>query len=33
MNEETFKKEYGIDPIRMIDLKALSGDASMCSGS
>ena len=28
MNEETFKKEYGIDPIRMIDLKALSGDAS-----
>ncbi|MDD4795775.1 MAG: DNA polymerase I [Bacilli bacterium] len=28
MNEETFKEEYGIDPIRIIDLKALSGDAS-----
>ena len=27
-NEETFKKDYGIDPIRMIDLKALMGDAS-----
>ena len=27
-NEETFKKEYGIEPIKMIDLKALMGDAS-----
>ena len=27
-NEETFKNDYGIDPIRMIDLKALMGDAS-----
>lgn len=27
-NEETFKKEYGIDPIKIIDLKALSGDPS-----
>ena len=27
-NEETFKKDYGIDPIRIIDLKALMGDAS-----
>ncbi len=28
MNEETFKEEYGIDPINIIDLKALSGDSS-----
>ncbi|MDD2505446.1 MAG: DNA polymerase I [Bacilli bacterium] len=28
MNEETFREEYGIEPIRIIDLKALSGDAS-----
>lgn len=28
MNEETFKETYGIDPIRIIDLKALQGDAS-----
>lgn len=27
-NEESFKKEYGIDPINIIDLKALMGDAS-----
>ncbi|MDD2409788.1 MAG: DNA polymerase I [Bacilli bacterium] len=27
-NEETFKEEYGIDPIKIIDLKALSGDPS-----
>ena len=27
-NEETFKKEWGIDPINIIDLKALMGDAS-----
>ena len=27
-NEETFKKEWGIDPIHIIDLKALMGDAS-----
>ncbi|MBQ7031900.1 MAG: DNA polymerase I [Bacilli bacterium] len=27
-NEESFKKEYGIDPIRIIDLKSLMGDAS-----
>lgn len=27
-NEETFKNEYGIDPIRIIDLKALMGDPS-----
>ena len=26
--KETFKKEYGIDPIKVIDLKALMGDAS-----
>ena len=28
MNEETFREEYGLDPIKIIDLKALSGDAS-----
>ncbi len=28
MNEATFREEYGLDPIRIIDLKALSGDAS-----
>ena len=28
MNEETFFEHYGIKPIRMIDLKALMGDAS-----
>jgi len=28
MNNETFFTEYGIDPIRIIDLKSLSGDAS-----
>ncbi len=28
MNEETFKEYYGIEPIKMIDLKALMGDAS-----
>ena len=28
MDEEEFKRTYGIDPIRMIDLKALMGDAS-----
>lgn len=28
MNETTFKEEYGIEPIRIIDLKALMGDAS-----
>lgn len=27
-NEESFKQEYGIDPIRIIDLKALMGDSS-----
>lgn len=27
-NPETFKAEYGIDPINIIDLKALMGDAS-----
>ncbi len=27
-NETTFKKEYGIDPIKIIDLKALMGDSS-----
>ena len=28
MNPETFKEIYGIDPINMIDLKALAGDSS-----
>ncbi len=28
MNKETFKEIYGLDPIKMIDLKALMGDAS-----
>ena len=28
MDEEEFKKEYGIDPIKMIDLKGLMGDSS-----
>ncbi len=28
MNEKTFAEEYGIKPIRIIDLKALSGDPS-----
>lgn len=27
-NEKTFKEDYGIDPIKIIDLKALMGDAS-----
>ena len=27
-NEETFKEAYGIEPIRIIDLKALMGDSS-----
>lgn len=27
-NEESFKADYGIDPIKIIDLKALMGDAS-----
>ena len=27
-NEESFKKEWGIDPINIIDLKALMGDSS-----
>lgn len=27
-NEKTFKEAYGIDPIRIIDLKALMGDSS-----
>lgn len=27
-NPETFKQDYGIEPIKMIDLKALMGDAS-----
>ena len=28
MDKEEFQKTYGVDPIRMIDLKALMGDAS-----
>ena len=28
MNEETFKEYYGVEPIKMIDLKALMGDVS-----
>ena len=28
MNEETFKENYGIEPKRIVDLKALMGDAS-----
>ena len=28
MDEEEFKKEYGLDPIKMIDLKGLMGDSS-----
>ena len=28
MNKETFYETYGIDPIKMIDLKALMGDSS-----
>lgn len=28
MNEETFKEKYGLEPIQMIDLKGLMGDAS-----
>ena len=28
MNKETFKETYGLDPIKMIDLKALMGDSS-----
>ena len=28
MNEEAFRETYGVDPIRMIDLKALMGDSS-----
>ena len=28
MTEEEFRKIYGVDPIKMIDLKALMGDAS-----
>ena len=28
MNKDTFKENYGIDPIRMIDLKGLMGDSS-----
>lgn len=28
MNEETFREYYGVEPIKMIDLKALMGDAS-----
>ena len=28
MNKETFKETYGIEPIRIIDLKALMGDSS-----
>ena len=28
MDKEEFKKQYSVDPIRMIDLKALMGDAS-----
>ena len=27
-NEESFKKDYGIEPIRIIDLKSLMGDSS-----
>jgi len=27
-NKDTFKEEYGIDPIRVIDLKSLMGDSS-----
>ena len=27
-NEETFKADYGIEPIRIIDMKALAGDSS-----
>lgn len=27
-NQESFKEEYGIDPIKVIDLKALMGDSS-----
>lgn len=27
-NPQTFKEEYGIDPIRVVDLKALMGDSS-----
>ena len=27
-NEKTFKEDYGIDPIKIIDLKALMGDSS-----
>lgn len=27
-NKETFQKDYGMDPIHIIDLKALAGDAS-----
>jgi DNA polymerase I len=27
-NQKTFKEDFGIDPIRIIDLKALAGDAS-----
>ena len=28
MNRETFKENYGLEPIKMIDLKSLMGDAS-----
>ncbi len=28
MNKEVFKRHYGVDPINMIDLKALMGDSS-----
>ena len=28
MDREEFKKTYGVEPIRMIDLKALMGDPS-----
>ena len=28
MDEEEFKREYGLDPIKMIDLKGLMGDSS-----
>ena len=28
MNKDEFRKTYGVDPIRMIDLKALMGDSS-----
>ena len=27
-DEETFRKDYGVDPIKIIDLKALAGDSS-----